>query len=252
MGPELFYMAEIVAGFFGAIVSAACLVTILVLMLRYRRQSPGRKSTYRVVIVAFAFFALIGWGFAANAWPIVEGIRESDREFDYYRERDREAGVRRERPERLLTPDEVRAETAAAEAELRAGWARADQRRATLKEAESVVLAWNDALDSHDAGALEGLYAEEILFYGKSLSRRDVMASKRAALSAKSTFHQQIVGEVWTTMEGDAGDAVTAKFEKRSGSAVKLLDAHARLGLERNDGGTFVIAEETDDVTQNP
>jgi len=116
------------------------------------------------------------------------------------------------------------------------------------REARSLVLAWNDALDSHNPAALEGLYADQVRFYGKSLLRSAVVASKRAALSAKSTFHQQIVGDISTKVEGDA---VTAEFQKRSGSATKMLDVRARLELRRGDGGRLVITAETDDVTEH-
>jgi len=111
-----------------------------------------------------------------------------------------------------------------------------------------VVLAWNGALDSHDVHALEGLYAEQVRFYGRSLPRLAVVASKRVALSAKSTFHQQIVGEIATTLEGET---VTVEFQKRSGYAGKRLDVRARLRLDRIDGGRLLIVEETDDVTQS-
>jgi hypothetical protein len=250
----LVYFSELFVGLIGATLSAACVVTILILATRYRSRSPSRKSVYRVVMVGFALIALTGGGcFRAIAWPLVEGILEGEQERDYYNALYPDAGMRLER---LLTPDEVRAKVAADEAALRAGWDRADQRRATLAEAEGVVRTWNDALDRHDVGALEGFYAEQVQFYGKSLPRPTVLSSKRAVLVGKSTFHQQIIGEVWPKVAGEvdggAITAITTEFEKRSESAGKVLNVHARLGLQRSDGGTFVIAEETDDVTANP
>lgn len=113
--------------------------------------------------------------------------------------------------------------------------------------ARRVIQAWSDALDRHDVDALRGLYAEQVRFYGRWLPRSAVVASKRAALSGKSTFRQQLVGDIAMTSHDDV---VTAIFLKRSGVEGKQRDVRARLGLRKNDGGGLLIAEETDDVTE--
>jgi hypothetical protein len=99
--------------------------------------------------------------------------------------------------------------------------------------ARRAVQAWSDALDGHDVDALPGLYAEQVRFYGRWLPRSAVVAAKRAALSAQSTFRQQVVGEITLTLHDDV---VTAEFLKRSGVNGKPRDVRARLGLRKSDG----------------
>ena len=74
------------------------------------------------------------------------------------------------------------------------------------------------------------------------------IAAKRAALSSTSTFRQEIVGDIAISVEGES---MMARFRKRSGSAAKMAEVQARLGLLRGDRGLLVIVEETDDPTES-
>lgn len=105
-------------------------------------------------------------------------------------------------------------------------------------EAKRIVRSWNDALDRHDVDALSVLYAPKVVFYGPELSRSAVIAAKRRALGASSTFKQELVGELETAPTASGAIAVT--FTKRSGAAGKLSDIRA----------TIVVAGEPPAITE--
>jgi hypothetical protein len=115
------------------------------------------------------------------------------------------------------------------------------------EEARRVVLAWNQALDERNPDALQPLYGEHVRYYGRDLTGSAVVGAKRVALHADTTFHQRVVGEI-VVIPGE--DVATAGFLKRSGPAGDLRDVHARLVMQRSDGGALLIVEETDDVTE--
>jgi hypothetical protein len=113
--------------------------------------------------------------------------------------------------------------------------------------ARQVVQAWNDALNRHDVAAMAGLYDERVRFYGREASKASVLKAKQGAFGTASTFTQQIEGPI-TIAPGSGGELV-ATFLKRSGSAGKLHEVHAKLALRAADGGLPMITEETDEVS---
>jgi hypothetical protein len=115
--------------------------------------------------------------------------------------------------------------------------------------ARRAIQAWNDALNRHDAGGMEGLYDARVRFYGRDESRATVLKAKQSALSRDSTFTQQIEGPI-TISSGNAGELV-ATFVKRSGSAGKLSDVHATLTLREVEAGLPLIAEESDEASSH-
>jgi hypothetical protein len=117
--------------------------------------------------------------------------------------------------------------------------------------ARAFVASWSHALDAHDVARLEKLYAPVVCFYGKVVPRSDVMHAKRAALGARSTFHQTIAGAVEVQRQPDGG--VAAIFLKRSGPVDHLRDVAARLVLRSRPGpsGAYDVVEEAD-ATDSP
>jgi hypothetical protein len=111
------------------------------------------------------------------------------------------------------------------------------------------VKAWNDALDSHDAAGLTDLYFPRICYYGHVVAMDRVLAHKKEALGADSSFRQQLVGDVKV---GQApGDFLVARFTKRSGPKARLRDTPARIVLRQDsEHGELRILEEADDSGQ--
>lgn len=149
------------------------------------------------------------------------------------------------------TPPQPSTESAASASQGATSSTRAtDQTRADQQRVAKVVRAWSDALDRHDLGALEPLYAAHVAFYGRPapLPRAEVMQLKRAALK-DGTFRQDIVGdlEFRALREG----VWEVRFQKRSGRAGKLSQVRAWLALGENDAGHLVIVRETDDASEH-
>jgi hypothetical protein len=111
---------------------------------------------------------------------------------------------------------------------------------ATEEAARQVVVAWSDALDRHDATALDQLYAPRVAFYGRDLPHGAVIDIKKRALRATPTFRQSIVGPISIVKEGDA---LTATFVKRSGGP-PMRDVKARVVIANGH-----VKEESDEAT---
>lgn len=109
--------------------------------------------------------------------------------------------------------------------------------------AEAVLTAWNAALNNHQPEALGLLYAPEVLFYGQRKPAGEIIQTKRKTLARSPGYRQRI--ENVRIEEGPNGFIV--HFRKLSGDAA-LTTVQARLVLERNKDGLFVV-EETDAAT---
>jgi hypothetical protein len=151
------------------------------------------------------------------------------------------AGCHRDSPTRATLPE------TSATVEASSPSPRSPPADSVVDEARRVVLAWNEALDARDPEALLLLYGDQVRYYGRDLPRAAVVHAKRVALQADATFHQRIVGEI-QVIPGE--DGATTGFLKRSGPASHLRDVHAKLVMQRNDGGPLLIVEETDDFTE--
>jgi hypothetical protein len=103
----------------------------------------------------------------------------------------------------------------------------------------ALVLAWSNALDKHDADALDAIYGTTVDYYGLRLSHARVIAAKRAALKAAPTF-KQTLRDISFDREGT--DTV-ARFLKSSGPDGKLREIRGKLVLREEDGKLRVVGE---------
>lgn len=116
---------------------------------------------------------------------------------------------------------------------------------ASSAAAAAVLSAWTRALNERDLAALERLYADRVQFYGRSLTRAEVLTRKRQALAATPTFTQSVLGA--PSLEPQ-GELTRITFHKRSGPKGKERDVFASLVLQAKAPG--LIVEETDAVTE--
>ncbi len=107
----------------------------------------------------------------------------------------------------------------------------AHERAARLR---ALVVAWNAAINAHDANKLAGLYADEVELYGKRLSRATAVAVKKASFAHHV---RDTIDDIAVTDEG------RATFHKNSlQSGGKLIEVDAYLDEE---GGKIVSEGDT-------
>ena len=109
----------------------------------------------------------------------------------------------------------------------------------------SVVQAWNDAHNGHDAASLHDLYAAEVDFYGHILPVDKVVAIKASLLSKTPDFRQEVSGfDVKPVGDG----RISVSFHKRWVSNGKPGEIDCSLELRRIE--RLVITKETDASVQ--
>ena len=99
---------------------------------------------------------------------------------------------------------------------------------------------WNAALNAHDVERLEKVYTSRVSFYGRDLTRAQVLAGKRQALAAAPAYKQQL-SDVRFAPEGDSSASVT--FDKAS---VGAKTTRGRLLVQCGDDQRYGISTESD------
>jgi hypothetical protein len=125
-----------------------------------------------------------------------------------------------------------------------------------LAAVRSLFVRWNQAMNAHDPEALSRIYGRKMCFYGKEMSREQVLEAKRRAFRGTPDYLQEVVGEV--ALEPLPADSVAATFEKRSGTHDRSGTVKARLlfihpGTElgrRHDLVPWVLAGENDETVR--
>ena len=117
---------------------------------------------------------------------------------------------------------------------------------APLIDYDSLVVTWNHAIATHDLAAMRPLYADTVSYYGKRLSKSEVLARK-AAFYDRNPGYTQYIDEV--TESTLAGNKVEIYFTKEMRYAAdKETRLSAYLVFEKRDD-TWKIIEESDRVT---
>jgi hypothetical protein len=114
-------------------------------------------------------------------------------------------------------------------------------------EAKAALIAWNDATNAHDLQRLASLYDEQVFYYGAYLPKSAVLASKAHAFKVITAYHQEISEVV--SDRGEFGNGVD--FTKSWGPPDHVRSLRAKIGFRAYDAGSYVIAQETDEPTEN-
>lgn len=115
--------------------------------------------------------------------------------------------------------------------------------RPDAQRPETVLMAWNGALDRHAVDQLRPLYAASVLFYGQRFSASQVLEAKRKAFEKDPSFRQRI-SDVQIQKDGEK---ILIAFEKRSGKALEGR-VYGSLVLEPAADGLKIV-EESDAAT---
>jgi len=112
-----------------------------------------------------------------------------------------------------------------------------------------LVESWNDAHNDKNYGLLSSLFADELKFYTRIMSRSDVVKSKQNLLDIKNTYFYQEIAEIIDIKE-TSSNSVRVDFFKD----VYLEDGstryHAYLIFEHRDG-RWQIVHESDTTTDS-
>jgi len=109
------------------------------------------------------------------------------------------------------------------------------------KQAEEVFKAWVDAHNNHSLSALDTLYAEEVFYYSKNFSKRDLLTDKAKALKPGSDFRMEVIDPKWEVKEDEA----TVNYEKYAYWRGKEVHVVSELALEKQ-GKSWRITREVD------
>lgn len=114
------------------------------------------------------------------------------------------------------------------------------QSRTKAHDIESLVTAWNNAINAHDTEKLADLYADEIELYGKKMSRTAALAAKKQAFT---THDHDDLTDVRVDEHG------RARFTKKSkGTDGKVIEVVGYLDADRS-GSVWKIVSEGDTTT---
>jgi ketosteroid isomerase-like protein len=116
------------------------------------------------------------------------------------------------------------------------------KRAKAIEAAAPLLHDWNDALNAHDAAALEKLYTPRVSFYGQSLSRARVATAKRQALAATPGYKQEL-----SDLRFAGGDIFASVTFSKASAGAKTVSG--RLAVQCGDDQRFGIALESDAPT---
>lgn len=110
-----------------------------------------------------------------------------------------------------------------------------------MREVHAVVDAWTEAHNDMDLPSLEQLYAEEVTFYGKRVSKTNCLNIKSKLFQAPKFVSQEIVSKPFAKVYDT--EVIRTSFVKRMTSGTIVTDYDAYLLLKRIDGKLRIIGE---------
>jgi hypothetical protein len=110
-----------------------------------------------------------------------------------------------------------------------------------------VTHQWNNSIIQQDVGALEYLYAKEIVFYGSNSTRWQVLSAKEQFFKQYPDFNQSIKGRI-EVVEVNANE-YHAIFPKRTTFGGKTIDVTAKLAFIQ-ENNKWLISAESDQTTE--
>jgi ketosteroid isomerase-like protein len=118
------------------------------------------------------------------------------------------------------------------------------EKKSQLGPEQQAVVEWNRAFNQGDLEALEKIYGNRVLFYGKRLTRQEVIEKKRKALGDDPHFRQTLSN--LSIVQGTSG--FSAKFQKTGGAKLDST-VRAKLVFSQTAQGPALVLE-TDATTE--
>ncbi len=117
----------------------------------------------------------------------------------------------------------------------------AQERVLDVSEVDGVVDAWHEALNTRDVSALRALYAEEVMFYGRTLPKDSCLMITSQRLESSEYRHHRIIARPVVSVFGD--DVIRASFVLQVTSGAVVADHDAYLLIKRFSGELKIMGE---------
>jgi hypothetical protein len=106
---------------------------------------------------------------------------------------------------------------------------------------------WSEAASNQDLRALSSMYAENLVAYGKTTTRRGILRAKLDFYLKNPDYSQAIVSAIEIDKENE--NQYRCAFTKQYWFAGKPMEVVTYLFLS-NTSGTWKIVKETDEITE--
>jgi hypothetical protein len=115
------------------------------------------------------------------------------------------------------------------------------------KELSDLTNQWSEAISNQDLRTISGMYAENIVTYGKTTTRKGMLRAKFDFYLKYPNFSQSIVSAVRLDRVNE--NQFECRFTKQYRLTDKVLEVVASLYFS-NTSGSWKIVKETDDITE--
>ncbi len=111
---------------------------------------------------------------------------------------------------------------------------------------KSVVQSWNKTHQDYNFTAMQKLYSDEVLYYGKKMVNKDIVLSKQSFMKKYKDFNQNILGDL--NIKNLDKNKMKVSFIKQASFGGKQNEYPSYLEIEKTNAG-WKICTESDDVT---
>ena len=111
---------------------------------------------------------------------------------------------------------------------------------------KSAVQNWNKAHQDYDFTAMQKIYTEKVLYYGKLMASNDIVLSKQSFIKKYKDFTQKILGDL--AIENLGEQKMKVSFIKQASFGGKLNEYPSYLVVQKTDSG-WKICTESDSIT---
>ncbi|AEA45030.1 hypothetical protein [Fluviicola taffensis] len=115
---------------------------------------------------------------------------------------------------------------------------------------KKILKKWNQAISEHQLSDLENLYADDVLYYAKKMTKQAILAQKSDWLKKHASYKQELgYSEVYYNDRDTLGVEFVAQFTKICIENKKKTDVESYLYF-RKFGNDWKIVRETDAITE--
>jgi hypothetical protein len=111
---------------------------------------------------------------------------------------------------------------------------------------KSLVQNWNKTHQYYDFTAMQKIYSDKVLYYGKEMTNQDIVLAKQSFIKKNNDFTQSILGDL--TIENLSDLRIKVSFIKQASFGGKRNEYPSYLELQKTDS-EWKICTESDNIT---